>query len=375
MCPHPSLERNDHDCSRFRSMKKIGVAAVLALAAWFGSGALGFPHVFQGMFVAYVALGLVVFLLLDAPPMIRLSGWAAVAALVGFYFVLSAVYIIGASAWPQYDPEVEKGKIEKILKRKREKVLAERGRVDTWLQQVQGLQDQSRTVAARLGRFAPVGEVVDTAQDQGGALTVVERGAEVYDLYECYNCHKIGGKGSVKKRGPILDNIGSLLTVNDIRQKIFDPTYLYAEGFEEQHKKGRMPDKYKDLMTEEEVLALATYLSTLKDPTAKTPKPVFVKANVEHGFTVFGYTRDPSGQGVAGVAVHAMPRVKGGHGASGKTNEAGYYEIFLHMHNDNAGSTVEVSAQGVTKTFVAEYDPDDHVTRRQQSLDFTVAAP
>ncbi len=354
-------------------MKKIAVAVVLALAAWFGSGALGFPHVFQVMFVAYVALGLVVFLLLDAPPMIRLSGWVAGAALVGFYFVLSAIYIMGASAWPQYDPEVEKGKIEKILKRKREKALAESGQVEQLLQQVQALQDNSQTVVARLGRFAPMVEGVEAPQDQGGALTVVERGAEVYDLYECYNCHKIGGKGSVKKRGPILDNIGSLLTINDIKQKIFDPTYLYAEGFEEQHKKGRMPDKYKDLMTEEEVLALATYLSTLKDPTAKTPKPIFVKSNVEHGFTVFGYARDPSGQGVAGVAIHVMPKVKGGHGASGKTNEAGYYEIFLHMHNKNAGSTVEVSAQGVKKTFVADYDPNDTVTRRQQSLDLTVA--
>ena len=63
------------------------------------------------------------------------------------------------------------------------------------------------------------------------------------------------------------------MTVKDIRQKVFDSTYLYAEGFEEEHKKGRMPDKYKELMTEEEVLALATYLSTLKDPTAKTPNP------------------------------------------------------------------------------------------------------
>ena len=355
------------------SIKKIAVAAVLALAAWFGSGALGFPHVFQAMFVAYVTLGLAVFLLLDAPPMPRLSGWAAVTALLGFYLVLSVMYIGGASSWPQYDPEVEKGKIEKILKRKRALVLAEQSQVDALLQRVQALQGDSQTVMARLGRFAPAVEVADTAQDQG-ALTVVERGAEVYDLYECYNCHKIGGKGSVKKRGPILDNIGSLLTVNDIKQKIFDPTYLYAEGFEKEHKKDRMPDKYKDLMTEEEVTALATYLSTLKDPTAETPKPVFVKANVEHGFTVFGYVREPSGRGLPGAEVHAMPRVKGGHGASGKTNESGYYEIFLHMHNENAGATVEVSAQGAKKTFVAAYDPNDTITRRQQSLDLTVAA-
>lgn len=355
-------------------MKKISVAAALALAAWFGSGALGFPHVFQIMFVVYVALGLVVFLLLDAPPMIRLSGWAAGTALVGFYFGLSGIYIIGASALPQYDPEVEKGKIEKILKRKREKALAESGQVEQLLQRVRVLQDDSRTVLTRLGRFAPVRDAVEAPQDQDEALTVVERGAEVYDLYECYNCHKIGGKGSVKKRGPILDNIGSFLTITDIKQKIFDPTYLYAEGFEEQHKKGRMPDKYKDLMTDEEVLALATYLSTLKDPTAKTPKPVFVRSNVEHGFTVFGYARTPSGQGVAGLTVRATPKVKGGHGSSGKTNKVGYYEIFLHMHNENAGSTVEVSAHGVKKTFVANYDPNDKVTKRQQSVDLTVAA-
>lgn len=355
------------------SVKKIAVAVALALAAWFGSGALGFPHVFQVMFVAYVALGLAVFLLLDAPPMTRLSGWTAGAALVGFYFVLSAIYIVGASSWPQYDPEVEKGKIEKILKRKRAVAMAEHGRVETLLQRVRALQDDSQTVMARLGRFAPAVAVVEAPQDLG-ALTVTERGAEVYDLYECYNCHKIGGKGSVKKRGPILDNIGSLLTVNDIKRKIFDPTYLYAEGFEKEHKKGRMPDKYKELMTEEEVTALATYLSTLKDPTAETPKPVFVKANVEHGFTVFGYVRDPSGRALPGVAVQAKPRVKGGHGASGKTNEAGYYELFLHMHNEDAGATVEVSARGVQDTFVAGFDPHDKITRRQQSLDLTVAA-
>ena len=99
-----------------------------------------------------------------------------------------------------------------------------------------------------------------------------------------------------------------------------------------------------------------------------------MKANVEHGFTVFGYVREPSGLGLPGAEVHAMPRVKGGHGASGKTNESGYYEIFLHMHNENAGATVDVSAQGVKKTFVADYDPGDTITRRQQSLDLTVAA-
>src|SRR5947199_49291 len=68
----------------------------------------------------------------------------------------------------------------------------------------------------------------------------IARGMEVYDLHECYNCHKIGGKGSVKKRGPVLDNIGSYLTPDDIKKKVFDPGYLYADGFEKEHKKKQM---------------------------------------------------------------------------------------------------------------------------------------
>jgi len=359
--------------------RKIIFTAVLVIVVWMGSGVLGFPRVFQDMFAAYVVLGLAVFLLLDAPPMPRLSGRAAVVALVGFYLGLSAVYIVGASILPQYDPEVEKGKIEKILKRKRDKVLAERRETDTLLAQVGKLQEQVNTIAAQLARVAPAGESGGTPltstvpESSSERLTVVEQGAEVYDLYECYNCHTIGGKGSVKKRGPTLDNIGSLLTVGDIRKKILDPTYLYASGFEKEHKKGRMPDKYKDLMTDEEVMSLATYLSTLKDPTADTPRPVFVRADVEHGFTVFGYVRDASGTGVADVTVQAVPKVKGGHAASGRTNASGYYEIFLHMHNEDAGATVAVSAQGVTREFVAGYDPSDKTTRRQQSVDLTVA--
>ncbi len=362
-------------------IRKVGLAVVLAVAAWAGSGALGFPRVFQVMFATYVALGLAVFLLLDAPPMPRLSGRAAVAALVGFYLALSVVYIGGASLLPQYDPAVEKGKIEKILKRKRDRALADRRATAALLARVGQLQAQSDHLATQLARFAPAGtpmadRMTGMAPDAPAErLTVTERGAEVYELYECYNCHKIGGKGSVKKRGPVLDNIGGLLTINDIRKKILDPAYLYAEGFEKEHKKGRMPDKYRDLMTEDEVLSLATYLSTLKNPAVDTPRPVFVRADVQHGFTVFGYVRDAAGAGVPGVEVRAAPMVKGGHAASGTTNDGGYYEIFLHMHNENAGATVAVSARGVTKKFVAEYDPGDATTRRQQSVDLTVADP
>jgi len=101
--------------------------------------------------------------------------------------------------------------------------------------------------------------------------------------------------------------IGNLLTISDIKKKIFDPNYLYAEGFEEEHKKGRMPDKYKDLMYEDELSALAAYLSTQRNAAVETPRPVFVKSTVEHGFTVYGYVRDGAGKPLPAFTVEAKP--------------------------------------------------------------------
>jgi len=225
----------------------------------------------------------------------------------------------------------------------------------------------------RLKKIAPTAEQESastaTAATPASATNLVAMGKEIYDLQECYNCHKIGGQGSVKKRGPVLDNIGSLLTIDDIKKKIFDPTYLYAEGFEKEHKKGLMPDKYKELMTEDELSALAAYLNTLKNPSVETPKPVFVKTKVEHGFTVYGYVRDKTGKPVAGVEVQAKPLKEHAHAGSTKTNPEGYYEIFLHLHNEDSGTKIVVTANGASKEVVANYDSNDKITKRQASVD------
>jgi mono/diheme cytochrome c family protein len=358
------------------AMRKVIVATVVAAIAWFGSGALGFPLVFQIMFVLYAALGLGIFLLLDAPALPRLSGLKAGLALLAFYAVLSAVYIFGAGALPQFDPDEEKGKIEKLLKAKRAKAEHDAGNLDELIKQTKEQETKVQSLLARLNRFTPATPAGGAGDGEkpasGGGMTVVARGMEVYELHECYNCHKIGGKGSVKKRGPVLDNIGSLLTKEDIKKKVFDIAYLYAEGFEKEHKKGVMPDKYKELMTDEELDALGSYLSTLKNPAVETPKPVFVKTKVEHGFIVYGYVRDGGGKPVPGVEVQAKPLKEHGHAGTAKTNDEGYYEIFLHLHNEDAGTKVVVSAKGAQKEFVANYDPNDKVTKRQASVDLAV---
>ena len=80
------------------------------------------------MFFMYAMLGAFVFILLDAPSMKRLEGTKAIIGLLLFYVIISGVYIGGASSFPQYDPEIEKGKIEKILKRRR--AMTEQGKAE-----------------------------------------------------------------------------------------------------------------------------------------------------------------------------------------------------------------------------------------------------
>lgn len=360
--------------SLFRNLLRKGIAGLVVGAVLVGvTWALGFPPVFRWMFFAYAMLGAAVFMLLDARPLKPMAGTRAVVALVALYLLLSVVFTGGATLWPQYDPQIEKGKIAKILQPRKKRLAVQREQVDQLLKQAEALDSKMHSLSIRMARVVPASgpDLATSSPQKPTAMTLVDQGREVYDLYECYNCHKVGGKGG-KKRGPVLDNIGNLLTISDLKKKIFDPGYLYAEGFEKEHKKGRMPDKYKDLMFDEELDALAAYLSTLKNHDVPTPKPVFVKTNVEHGFTVYGYVRDLNGKPRAGVEVKATPKKKHRHPGKATSNKEGYFEIFLHLHNEDAGTRISVSSGGAQKEIVANYDPNNKVTRRQASVDLAV---
>tara|TARA_B100000315_G_C14556753_1_gene578534 strand:- start:1478 stop:2122 length:645 start_codon:yes stop_codon:yes gene_type:complete len=213
--------------------------------------------------------------------MAPLSGGMALVGLVVFYLGVSVFFIGGAAVLPQYDPSVEKGKIQKLLAPRLAKT--EYGQQLALQKQVDALNQQAESIMERLSviggtAVAAVGPV--TMESGPFDLAAfgddpVAAGKEVYNLYECYNCHKLGGKGGTKKRGPHMDNLGNILTKEQIKQKIFEPMLFYAEGFEKEYKKGLMPKKYKELMTDGELEVLAAYLVTLKDASVNTPKPVF----------------------------------------------------------------------------------------------------
>ena len=100
-------------------MKKLAIGLAVGAALFGAARALEFPVVFQMMFFGQAIFGAIIFMLLDAPSVKTMSRGKSVVAVVVFYIVLCTVYISGASMWPQFDPEDEKGKIAKILGPKR----------------------------------------------------------------------------------------------------------------------------------------------------------------------------------------------------------------------------------------------------------------
>jgi hypothetical protein len=138
-------------------------------------------------------------------------------------------------------------------------------------------QDRAGDTALDLTQNKEIAQLLGSG---GGAAAspddIVALGKEMWEIQECYVCHKLFGEGG-KKRGPTMDNIGNLMTAEALREKILNPKSWMAEGFDKQYKKGEMSDVYRDLMLEEEIDALVAFLSTLKDASVNTPKPIKMK--------------------------------------------------------------------------------------------------
>ena len=239
------------------------------------------PFSFQLLFFSIAVVGAITFMLLDAPAMNAMSGGKSAFAVTLFWLFLITVCVAGASLLPQFDPEDEKAKIGKLLDKERKQ--SAQGKTDELIARAKALDEQVKALENRLKGIGGGQAVAPSPATPGGekpAATasaasgdMMKVGEEQWQLQECYNCHKLRGEGG-KKRGPELDNIGTLLTVEEIQQKIADPKSFMAEGYEKEWTKGIMPNKFKDLMDPKEMQALAAWLGTFKNTAVNTPKPI-----------------------------------------------------------------------------------------------------
>lgn len=236
------------------------------------------PFSFQLLFFIISLVAAIVFILLDARPLGTMSGGKSLLAVIAFWIFMLTVSVAGPSLLPQFDPEDEKVKIGKLLDKERkqsaqgkaEELIARAKALDA---QVKALEDRLKGIGGGQAASTPPAGEKPPAAASASAGDFMKVGEEQWQLQECYNCHKLRGEGG-KKRGPELDNIGTLLTVDEIQEKISNPKSFMAEGYEKEWQKGIMPNKFKDLMDPKEMQALAAWLGTFKNASVNTPKPI-----------------------------------------------------------------------------------------------------
>jgi hypothetical protein len=90
---------------------------------------------------------------------------------------------------------------------------------------------------------------------------------------------------------------------------------------------------------------------------------------IDHRFTVEGYVCGPDGQPVKDLSVtvkDARVDVR----MTAVTDDRGYYKATLHLHNDNRGDPIVVTANDQEKKTTALFDVKDVKTERRATVNF-----
>jgi len=91
----------------------------------------------------------------------------------------------------------------------------------------------------------------------GAQTAAVERGAKLFAESKCSMCHSVAGKGNAKG---VLDDVGTKLAADDLRQWLVDPEAMRAKA----HAERKPPMKSYASLPKADLDALVAYLQTLK---------------------------------------------------------------------------------------------------------------
>ncbi len=196
----------------------IGGGSVVLIPGAVGA-VIGLPIMFNATIVAFTALCLLLFLLLEfKPPMREQTGFSAVSNMLFLYVGASALYVFTCFALPQYNPAFE---IEKL----------------------------KQAELSLAGADKP---------------TIIKAGLRVYKDFECFNCHN-NAPGGETKRGPNLAEI-DMGDEEKILDSLIDPYKEILKPFSENPKVAKsMPDYYEKQMSKDELRAIVTYMANIKE--------------------------------------------------------------------------------------------------------------
>ena len=215
--------RKPQEKSTFQNIKlKLPIILILGGIIWVVAGKFNFPVWWQIEFVSFAMVGFAFFTLLDWKTLTvekKTSTW--VVRLLATYALASGIFITVTAQLPQFDPEFELSKLNKP--------------------------------PVKLSGLA--------------GPEVIAAGREVFENNKCFNCHKVFYEGN-SDRGP---NLGTkqigLYSEDYIKEQILEPRKIQAPGYDDPKSYKAMPTYYGDDIGDDEMVALVSYLKTLRDPT------------------------------------------------------------------------------------------------------------
>lgn len=108
-----------------------------------------------------------------------------------------------------------------------------------------------------LGLAFSVTAVLFATQTMGAQAGAADKGATVFAAQKCSICHSLDGKGNAKGA---LDEVGSKLTADEIRQWIVNPTEMTAKT----NAARKPPMKAFASLPKDDLDALVTFLAAKK---------------------------------------------------------------------------------------------------------------
>lgn len=99
------------------------------------------------------------------------------------------------------------------------------------------------------------------------------------------------------------------------------------------------------------------------------PGLVAAEHEVYYRYLVLGYVKDGKGSARSGVEVKLV-REKTGLAYYAETDVQGFYLIIVRLEDGDLGNRLRVTADGVTATHRAQFDPKNRKAERGTRLDF-----
>ena len=197
-------------------VKKLIVYIIAAVILTAVTKKAGFPPLFIGIFNIYAFACFIFYIIIDLPPMKKLTGLRAFGYLVFTFVLFSGIYTGLTAFLPQFNPEIE----------------------------IEELRKPPVKLSALSGPEA------------------VKAGEDVFKKNKCTNCHKFKDMGT-SMRGPHFDLVQIGLGDDKwLKEAIVNPRKETAKGFEDEKSKTAMPTYFGEEISDDEFGALIAYLKT-----------------------------------------------------------------------------------------------------------------